>query len=107
MPPPLHVHLLGIGIVEAAIAQLAVEAEGFAVVAADLLNVVLPHGLHFRFRFVVGRLGGLLGLALGFVFVGAHRAKATGCHERDLRRAAYRLFGYCGREGQIFSSVAF
>lgn len=43
----LHMHLLGVGIVELAVAQLAVEAQRLAVVSADLLDVVLAHGLHF------------------------------------------------------------
>lgn len=46
MATALHVHLLGVGVVELAVAQLAVEAERLAVVAADLLDVVLSHGLH-------------------------------------------------------------
>lgn len=34
--PPLQVHLLGVGVVEAALTQLAVEADDLALVVADL-----------------------------------------------------------------------
>ena len=41
----LHVHLLGVGIVEAALAELAAEGDHLAVVALDLLDVVVAHRL--------------------------------------------------------------
>lgn len=46
MATALHVHLLGVGIVELAVAELAVEAECLAVVSAYLLDVVLSDRLH-------------------------------------------------------------
>lgn len=90
MAAALHVHLLGVGVVELAVAELAVEGERLAVVAADLLDVVLAHGLH---------LG--LGLGLGVLVVVAcgararqHRTEPPRRHERDLGRARYRAFSY-------------
>lgn len=83
--PALHVHLLGVGVVEAAVAELAVEGERLAVVGAHLLDVVLAHGLHVR-------LVGLLGLGRLCRVTSAHRAQPAGRYERDLRRARDRLF---------------
>ena len=45
MSTPLHVHLLGIGVVELALAQLAVEADQLALVVLQLLDVVLSYWL--------------------------------------------------------------
>ena len=39
-------HFLGVRIVEPALAQLAGEGDNLAVVALDLLDVVVAHGLH-------------------------------------------------------------
>ncbi len=41
----LHVHLLGVGVVEATLAELAVEGDDLAVLALHLLNVVMSHRL--------------------------------------------------------------
>lgn len=93
MPAALHVHLLGVGVVELAVAQLAVEADGLAVVAADLLDVVLPHGLHLGLQVLV-----LLVLLLIFVpftqagFCTANCTQTPGRHERYLRRSGDRSF---------------
>lgn len=96
MAAALHVHLLGVGVVELAVAELAVEAERLAVVGADLLDVVLPHGLHLG----LGRAGLVALRLLVFVPLGrerrhvttAHRTQTPRRHERDLRSAADRLF---------------
>lgn len=81
----LHVHLLGVGVVELAVAELAVEAERLAVVAADLLDVVEPHGLHLRLV--------VLGRVVGRVY-GGDGSEAPARHERDCRRSGNGLFGY-------------
>ena len=47
-PKHLHVHLLGIGIVELALAQLAVEADDLAEFVLHLLNVFHTDRCHFR-----------------------------------------------------------
>lgn len=90
MAAALHVHLLGVGVVELAVAQLAVEGQRLAVVAADLLDVVLAHGLHL----------GLGVVALALLLLVAWRevaardcAEAPGRHEGDLWRPGDGLFG--------------
>jgi hypothetical protein len=40
------VHLLGVGVVEATLAELAVEGDDLAVLALHLLDVVVSHRLH-------------------------------------------------------------
>lgn len=95
----LHVHLLGVGVVELAVAELAVEAERLAVVAADLLDVVLPHGLHLGLgvALVVLVVALLVFLALGVGFIVGRGtrdcAETPGRHECDLGRPGHRLFG--------------
>lgn len=96
MAAALHVHLLGVGVVELAVAELAVEGERLAVVAADLLDVVLPHGLHLGLvGAVVAAVRLLVFVPLDrFLLIGARdRAKSPGSHERDLGRSSDRLFG--------------
>lgn len=95
----LHVHFLGVGVVELAVAELAVEGQGLAVVAADLLDVVLPHGLDLGLGvgLVVLVLAVLVFFALGrfWVFVGGTRdcTEPAGRNECDLRCSGHRLFG--------------
>lgn len=95
MAAALHVHLLGVGVVELAVAQLAVEAERLAVVAADLLDVVLPHGLHLGLVVLV--LVVVVGLVScgRSVFAGGARdgTESAGRYECDLRRPRHCLFG--------------
>lgn len=97
MSSALHVHLLRVGIVELAVTQLAVEGERFTVVAADLLYVVLPHGLHLGL--VVAVLLLVVSILLlvcrfrVFVRVRVHRTEPPRGYERDLGRPGHRLFG--------------
>lgn len=97
MPPALHVHLLRIGIIELAVAQLAVEGESFAVVAADLLDVVLTHRLHLRLGIAVLVLVVAILLLVCrfcvFVRVRVHSTEPPRGNERDLGRPGHRLFG--------------
>lgn len=53
MTSSLHVHLLGVGVVELAVAQLAVKADRLAIIAPDLFNIVLPHRLNLGFHFII------------------------------------------------------
>lgn len=94
MAPALHVHLLGIRVIEPAVAQLAVEAERLAVVSSNLLDVVLPHRLHLGLGLAVGLLVFVLDLACGGALGSAHSAEPAGRHESDLGRAGDRLFGW-------------
>lgn len=97
MPSALHVHLLGVGIVELAVAKLAVEGERLAIVAANLLDVVLPHGLHLWLGVAVLVLVVAVLLLVCrfrvFVRVRVHRTEPPRGYECDLGRPGYRLFG--------------